>query len=360
MKKMCGILLYAICGLGILSCDMLGEGKHDSGAGEGKLCVSFDESISFLTRSGLSLPDTSQFLLKITDKSGKVIFDGQFGDCPESLCVDPGSYNIRAVSSEFLKPAFDAPQFGDEQCVVVPKGGSSSVKLLCTQLNSGISLDIDSDFLTAYPNAVLFLKSADGKLMYSYREKRAAYFNPGQVSVVLNDAGGDQVLMSRDLAPRQMLRVRVNVPENGLPAAPALSVSVDTSRVWVRDECTIGQSYKGTDTDEAYTVAQARTLAGNDDVWVSGYIVGGDLTSASASFAAPFESRTCILLGPRSSTVDRSACLSVQLPSGDVREAINLVDNTSMLGKKVCVRGDLVESYYGLPGMKNTSEYKIF
>ena len=98
---------------------------------------------------------------------------------------------------------------------------------------------------------------------------------------------------------------------------------------------------------------------GEEDVWVCGHIVGGDLSSSSASFDKPFESRTNLLLGPRSSTDDKEACLSVQLASGEIRNALNLVDNPELLGRKVCIKGDIVESYYGIPGIKNITEYEL-
>ena len=65
------------------------------------------------------------------------------------------------------------------------------------------------------------------------------------------------------------------------------------------------------------------------------------------------------MIGPRSSTDRKSECLSVQLPSGDIRDALNLVDNPHLLGRKVCLRGDIVEAYYGIPGIKNISEYEL-
>lgn len=110
---------------------------------------------------------------------------------------------------------------------------------------------------------------------------------------------------------------------------------------------------------DALTVSQAIASAGESDVWVSGYIVGGDLTSSSASFSGPFSSRTNIVLGPRSSTSSRSSCISVSLPSGEIRDEINLVDNPHLLGRKVFLRGDLVEAYYGIPGMKNLTDYEL-
>ena len=94
-------------------------------------------------------------------------------------------------------------------------------------------------------------------------------------------------------------------------------------------------------------------------MWVSGYIVGGDLTSTSASFASPFESRTNILIGPKSTTSARSSCLSVQLAAGDAREMLNLVDNPLNLGRKVLLKGNIVEAYYGMPGMKNITDFEL-
>jgi hypothetical protein len=65
------------------------------------------------------------------------------------------------------------------------------------------------------------------------------------------------------------------------------------------------------------------------------------------------------MLGPKSSTVDKDVCLSVQLSSGDLRDALNLVDNPQNLHRKVYLRGDIVDAYYGIPGIKNVSEYVL-
>lgn len=339
----------------LYSCDRLGEKV----AGRtGRLKVSFIEGAEKLTKAYLNLPDTSEFLLKITDGTGAVIYDGKFGDCPEVMEVNPGSYNIRVISSEFFKPSFDAPQFGDEQCVTVSSGGTVSAVLDCVQLNSGVRLKIDPSFLTECPDAVLFLKSSQGKLMYSYSEKRTAYFPSGQISLVLNRGSVDQTLMVRNLNPCEMLVLGVSALTSQ-SQAEGLSVSIDTSRVWINDECIIGADSSAGLSDNPLSIAEAMSSVGDEDVWVCGYIVGGDLTSSSASFEEPFKSRTNIVLGPRSSTEDKDACLSVQLPDTDVREAINLVDNPQMLGTRVCLKGDIVESYFGIVGVKNVSEYKI-
>lgn len=344
------VLLYLVS-----SCDRIGA---DLDSGNSRLCVSFVKGAELFTRAGLNLPDTSAFLLMIKDAGGNVIYNGNYGDCPESLNVSPGSYNVRIVSSEFNKPAFDAPQFGDEQCVLVPENGVGHVRLLCRQINAGVRLKISSGFLTQYPQSVLFVRSAEGQLMYSYSEKRIAYFLPGTFSLVLSTGEIDQVLMVKDVRENEILSISVSVPEISKSDDYCLSVSIDTSRVWTNADYTIGKGDAGHESADALCVADARISAGKNDVWVSGYIVGGDLTSASASFEPPFESKTNIILGPRTTTSDKNVCLSVQLPDGDVRDALNLVDNPSLLGKRICVRGDLVSTYYGIPGLKNTDEYQ--
>ena len=69
--------------------------------------------------------------------------------------------------------------------MLVKKNSSVTVKLKCVLVNSGVRLKVNPNFLDSYPDGVLYLKSAEGRLMYSYSEKRIAYFLPGTVSLTL-------------------------------------------------------------------------------------------------------------------------------------------------------------------------------
>ncbi|MGN1214631.1 MAG: DUF6359 domain-containing protein [Candidatus Cryptobacteroides sp.] len=51
--------------------------------------------------------------------------------------------------------------------------------------------------------------------------------------------------------------------------------------------------------------------------------------------------------------------MSVKLVSGDIRNALNLVDNPTLLGRKVYLKGDLVSAYYGIPGIQNITEFSF-
>ncbi len=353
-------LIYAAF-LAAASCQMLGLPSESE---EGELRVSFAHEQESLTRAGLSIPDTSDFLLTIKGPGDRIVYDGKYGDSPEALSLESGSYTVTVISEEFSKPAFSAPQFGDEQCVVVPAGKSVGLRLVCRQINSGMKLRIDSGFLDEYPDGILMLKSSLGRLIYGYSEKRIAYFRPGDVSLVLNEGKSDKVLMTRTLKAQEILDLKVSVASSGNSSVSGgkggLSVSVDTLRNWVKDNYVIGGGGDGGSGQyDAMTVSEALSSIGEEDVWVSGYIVGGDLTSSSASFSKPFSSRTNLLLGSRSSTSDKETCLSVQLPSGELRDALNLVDNPELLGRKICFKADIVEAYYGIPGLKNITEYEL-
>lgn len=356
-SRLRGVLLYLSLTVLMQSCNLLGGIP----SAEGELRIAFARGQELLTRSGLEIPDTSDFLLTVKDSKGAIVYDGTYGASPESLFLKPGSYTVSIVSEEFSRPAFSLPQFGDEQCVVVSAGDVVSLKLICRQLNSGIRLRIDSGFLSRYPDGALLLKSNFGRLMYGYAEKRIAYFAPGNISLILADGGTDQVLLTKTLEAQEILDLKVMVSSSGGSStesadAPGITVVTDTTRVWLSDEYVIG----GTSSDgKILSVSDARSMAGETDVVVCGYIVGGDLTSSSASFSKPFSSRTNILIGPRSSTSDKSSCLSVQLPAGDIRDDLNLVDNPGLLGRKICLRGDIVDAYYGIPGMKNITEYEL-
>ena len=360
MKRIfiCFFLLPVLVMFLLTACAKLGEGKSDCGV----MSIYFVNGTEILTKTYANLPDTCDFKLKVADSSGKILYDGLYGDCPELIEVPAGNYVVGIRSSDFSKPAFDSPQFGDEQCVTVVSGKCTRVALECSQLNSGVRLDISDEFKSSYSDAALLLKSSNGSLLYSFNEKRVAYFLPGTISVVMSRGATDEVLMVKGLEECNMYTIRITAPEvlSGVSGC-GLKVSVDTARVWNHQEFVVGQSgSSGEGVDDALTIGDAYAAVGKEDVWVSGYIVGGDLTSASASFDSPFKSATNLLLGPRSVVSGRESCIAVQLPDNEVRDALNLVDHPHLLGRRVALKGDVVGSYFGLCGLKNTEDYVLY
>lgn len=336
---------------------------------QGQLIFQFSSTDYTLTKSVTSdIPDTSEFILTVIDSKGKSIYNGKYGDSPASILVSPGTYNVSVRSGEFKAPKFSAPLFGDDQCVVVPSGGVEVVSLTCGQVNSGVKLKIASNFLTSYPDGVLYVKSDDGRLMYGYSERRVAYFNPGNVSLVLDNAGSQSTLFTRSLRSREVLSVGVSAPNPPSSSAKkgSIKIDVDTSRTWLTEHYTIGGGGSssggagtGSSMSNAYDVTTAKKHIGQTKVWVYGYVVGAFKSSTSLVTSEPFDVATNLAIAGRTSVSSKDACLSVELKKSDIREALNLSDHPGLLGKKVYLCGDIVEAYFGIPGLKNVTQFQM-
>ncbi len=344
------------------SCENLFVGE----AGQGSIVIRFSNPRYSQTRAEGEIPDSSLFLLRVTDDVGTEIYDGSFGESPEEMFVAPGKYKVSVRSSEFRKPKFSAPQYGDDQEVEVVSGKRTDVTMKCMQVNSGVRLKIASDFLKAYPKGVLSIVSEEGRLTYNYREKRIAYFNPGEISVVLDDGEEEEPLFSRILEPREILTVGISAP-GGNPSASTsgrINIVVDTTRTWIDEDFVIGggwgdSSGGGEEKDGALDVTEAQSELGATDVWVYGYIVGCFLSSRSElTSEPPFDKDTNLGIAGRASVTEKESCLAVELKKGEMREILNLVDNPENKGRKLFIKGD-IEEYYGTIGVKNITDYEL-
>ena len=339
----------------LTACDDFG--KRAAG-GTGQLRWTLDRAA--FTKGAEALPDTNDFILSVRDAAGQTLYEGPYGESPEVLEVDEGYYTVGVVSLTFTSPAFDRPQYGDEQVVKVPSGGSVTVKLSCTLLNAGIRLKTGADFLEAFPDGILYVKQADVKLKYLYRETRIAYMKPGEVSVLLYDQGVYETLFTRTLEAREILTVTISAPAQNNSGKSSIQVQTDTSKVWQDDRFVIGGQNGDPQPQNAISVGDVPARLGEEGVWVTGYIVGGDLTSAGKSVKTTGISKnTHLALADRASVTAKASCLAVELPQGKVRDALNLADHSDLVGQRVSVKGNLVEKYFGTVGMKSTSDYEI-
>ena len=175
---------------------------------------------------------------------------------------------------------------------------------------------------------------------------------------VLKDAGKENVLMTRMLGPREILTVRIGVATSvSGTAEDGMTIQLDTTRIWSDEEYVIGaESAKGDSPENAMSVSQAKSCVGEKDVWVCGYIVGGDLSRTSVSFSPPFSSGSNLAVASRSSVSSRESCIAVSVPAGDIRDVLSLAEHPENIGRRVYLKGDIVESYFGLVGVKNVTD----
>lgn len=100
------------------------------------------------------------------------------------------------------------------------------------------------------------------------------------------------------------------------------------------------------------------------EVWVRGYIVGAinmdlgtTLNERTAVFEGPFVTNTNLMIAMDPNETNWENCASVQLPSGGVRSALNLVDHPENLGREVCIKGTTGDKYCGVYGLRSSSAY---
>ena len=107
-----------------------------------------------------------------------------------------------------------------------------------------------------------------------------------------------------------------------------------------------------------YTIAEAQTHQEKKDVWVYGYIVGSFTGNSVKSFTPdPSTAKNSVIaISDTKHEANSDAILPVELPSGKIRDALNVLNNPSNIGKKIKIKGNL-EKYYSAPGLKSPKEF---
>ena len=358
MKRICLIMAVACIAAGCNTLAFIGQGK-----GSITLRVS-NQTISssgvggeefFTSKSGVVKElDTNNFILSIYSDAGVKVYDGKYGKRPSEFTVIPGTYDIKLYSGKFDAPGFDAPLFGDEQSVVVGNDMSVNVLLKCRQLNGAIKLDFTSQFKIKFPGSGVELRDTKGSFLYPYNSGKYCYVEPGAVELYYKTYDKDTLLCTRRIEQSQMLSLKLSYAP-GNSHSSNLSIEMDTARVWSSEGYNVGHKIP----TGAFTIEQAKGMVGEKGVTVFGFILGGDASETAMRIAPPFSSKTNIVIAPSMLERNRNNCFVVELPSGSVRDGLNLVTFPDHLGKAVILTGNIVESYYGFIGMKATKAFTI-
>ncbi len=110
--------------------------------------------------------------------------------------------------------------------------------------------------------------------------------------------------------------------------------------------------------EKPYTVANVQAGATGTGVWVKGYIVvwidGKTLADGAKFNADGVTVSSNVMLADAADAATTAKIIPVQLPSGEIRKAVNLQDNPANYKKEVLLKGNLV-AYFGVPGLKEVS-----
>ena len=116
--------------------------------------------------------------------------------------------------------------------------------------------------------------------------------------------------------------------------------------------------------DDAINVGDVKAFFIDGDtvksVWVKAYIVG---TAKSNMGSVVFGNgdgtqATNLVIAAKADETDANKCLPVELPKGDVRAALNLVDNPDNCGKEIWLYGNIIK-YMSVAGLKTVSDFSF-
>ena len=164
------------------------------------------------------------------------------------------------------------------------------------------------------------------------------------------DPNTNSLVYSSPIKVSSTTTIKAYAVKDGCNDSPRAEKTFTFRNIVTLNNCTVAELI------EAY--ASGDDIA--DNATVVGYIVGCvDGTALSkAVFGNEVSTNSNILLAddPYETNIDN--CIPVQLPSGDVRTALNLVDNSDNYQKKVILTGN-VEAYFSVAALKSTSAYEF-
>lgn len=119
----------------------------------------------------------------------------------------------------------------------------------------------------------------------------------------------------------------------------------------------------GTEADPYNVIAAKAAYDGGatgTTAWVEGYIVGTvtDKSYDSAVIGSAGASNTNIIIAATAAETNAANCLPIQLPIGEIRNALSLQQHPENLGKKVMLNGT-IDKYFGIAGLKTVTAYKL-
>ncbi len=113
--------------------------------------------------------------------------------------------------------------------------------------------------------------------------------------------------------------------------------------------------------DEYISVSEAQSRAVGEEVTVIGYYVGfvnGSTISSATASRIYDKPNTNLLLCEDSLCLFPEECLPVELPKGEVRDALNSFDNPELFGRRLLIRGTLA-TYFKTMGLKSPTAWKL-
>ena len=309
--------------------------------------------------------DSNAYRLTISTSSGVKVYDSSYAGRPEIFYVKAGTYKIRVESEEFTEPGI-RPLFGQEQSVKAKKDSTLRVEIVSRQLTGGLRFSFTTGFVSWFKGTGIYLKRDTVEIKYGYGTRHYVYFYPGDIQVIYRNKDGhpsytppdgpqyeDTLLFKRKLKAAELVTITLDYDLTKV-AYGGFKFNVDTSRIRNQEYFNLG----GIAPYGCVSVYWCQTHIG-DTLKLFGYIVGGDASSSTFKKEKPFTSKTHIVVASKDWQALREKTIAVELPSGEIRKKLNLVDHPEHHKKPIVITGTVTDSYFGYPGMKSVTSYQL-
>ena len=200
--------------------------------------------------------------------------------------------------------------------------------------------------------------SVKGSTHEQEEEVLSAYLTT-DITVSVEGVDAELFTLSTNTLPKDggSIKVTYNGTTEGAAEATLKIVSGTVSAE--KDLTGFTASHVGTEEDPL-TIADVINMnsANKINAWVTGVIANGCAVNVDSKnvngITSTITNSSIVLCKTAEATPEN---LPVQLPAGDVRTALNIKDNSSLIGTTVKLYGSL-ENYYARPGVKDVSDYK--
>jgi len=361
MKRSGKFVLFCCAAFAALFCSCT---KENPGFREGENVVFFDTKalVEEASKLGLKESEVDAFRLMVSDVSG-VVYDGPFGERPDTVRVRAGLCSFALSSREYGGPVADSPVWGDYKELEISAGEPFCVTLTCRQLTCGVQILFSEEFKIRFPEGFVRISRTDTVSSevenYDYRPSGTGFvhFLPGVITVnLMKDAeSAPELLTGKICEPSDMLSVTVKIVSD--QSAGKIMVVVDTALVRYAATYEYGRKREGKTLFDAVGVSEIAHFA-DDTVWVVGYVTG---CYVNKKWHPGIDEEVVTSNISLSNSPDVSYPALVTIPVSVATgkcKLLNLKEHPEMLGRRVAVFG-LAGRLYDKDAVKKSFDYSF-
>lgn len=166
---------------------------------------------------------TEDYAVKILQGSTVVNNWERLDKMPESIELDPGTYQVNVSKGVEEGAAFESPYFVGSSQFLIQEGMTTPLSVSASMANAKVTFEYSNDFIEAYTAYELTLKSAKMALPIVYKkgETRALFFKCDtagtkvQLGMVLTNIYGKEITYNTSFTAKPKEWLRLNVKTDG-------------------------------------------------------------------------------------------------------------------------------------------------